>query len=70
MRIILTKINTTLWQLNQNIFFVGQDVDQRHDLMGCGAVWGHGSQRGSDFSATPLPIVADAVGDYLAKEDS
>jgi len=31
-----------------------------------GAVWGHGAQRGSEFSATSLHLVAEAVGDYLA----
>ncbi|MDH4010970.1 MAG: nitric-oxide reductase large subunit, partial [Desulfobacterales bacterium] len=32
----------------------GQDVYQRFGLMDHGAVWGHGSQRGSEFSATSL----------------
>ena len=44
----------------------GQDVYQRYGLMDHGAVWGHGSQRGSEFSATSLHLVAEAVGDYLA----
>jgi len=49
--------------------FAGQQVYQRYGLMDHGAVWGHGSQRGSEFSATSLHIVAEAVGDYLAQKD-
>ena len=47
----------------------GQDVYQRYGLMDHGAVWGHGAQRGSEFSATSLHIIAEAVGDYLAMAD-
>jgi len=47
----------------------GQDVYQRFGLMDHGAVWGHGSQRGSEFSAESLHIIAEAVGDYLAMAD-
>ena len=42
----------------------GQNVYQRYGLMDQGAVWGHGSQRGPEFSATSLKIIADAIGDY------
>jgi len=47
----------------------GQDVYQRFGLMDHGAVWGHGSQRGSEFSATTLHLMAAAIGDYLAEVD-
>jgi nitric oxide reductase subunit B len=47
----------------------GQDVYQRYGLMDHGAVWGHGSQRGSEFSATSLHIEAEAVGDYIAQKE-
>ena len=47
----------------------GQDVYQRYGLMDHGAVWGHGSQRGPEFSAASLHIIAEAVGDYLARTD-
>ena len=47
----------------------GQDVYQRYGLMDHGAVWGHGSQRGSEFSATSLHIMAEAVGEHLAMAD-
>ena len=46
----------------------GQDVYQRYGLMDHGAVWGHGSQRGPEFSAASLNIMAEAVGDYLAQQ--
>jgi nitric oxide reductase subunit B len=47
----------------------GQDVYQRYGLMDQGAVWGHGSQRGPEFSAASLHIIAEGVGDYLAQKD-
>ncbi|MGD8765753.1 MAG: hypothetical protein PVG87_25825, partial [Desulfobacteraceae bacterium] len=47
----------------------GQDVYQRYGLMDHGAVWGHGSQRGPEFSAASLHIMAEAIGDYLGQKD-
>ncbi|MDP2645562.1 MAG: cbb3-type cytochrome c oxidase subunit I [Desulfobacterales bacterium] len=47
----------------------GQDVYQRYGLMDHGAVWGHGSQRGPEFSAASLNIMAVAVGDHYAQKD-
>ncbi len=47
----------------------GQDVYQRYGLMDQGAVWGHGSQRGPEFSAASLHIIAEATGDYFAQQD-
>ncbi|MBW1944472.1 MAG: cbb3-type cytochrome c oxidase subunit I [Deltaproteobacteria bacterium] len=47
----------------------GQDVYQRYGLMDHGAVWGHGSQRGPEFSATSLHIMAESIGDYLGRKD-
>ena len=47
----------------------GQDVYQRYGLMDHGAVWGHGSQRGPEFSAASLHMIAEAVGDYYAQKD-
>ena len=47
----------------------GQDVYQRYGLMDHGAVWGHGSQRGPEFSAASLHIIAEATGDYLSQMD-
>ena len=52
----------------ENIF-AGQDVYQRYGLMDQGAVWGHGSQRGPEFSASTLHIMADAIGEYFAQKD-
>ena len=47
----------------------GQDVYQRYGLMDHGAVWGHGSQRGPEFSATTLHMVAEAARDHIAKKE-
>lgn len=46
----------------------GQDVYQRYGLMDHGSVWGHGSQRGAEFSATSLHLLSEAVGGFLANE--
>ena len=47
----------------------GQNVYQMYGLMDQGAVWGHGSQRGPEFSAASLKLIADAIGDYYARKD-
>jgi nitric oxide reductase subunit B len=47
----------------------GQDVYQRYGLMDHGSVWGHGSQRGPEFSATSLHLLSEAVRDLLVKEE-
>jgi nitric oxide reductase subunit B len=39
----------------------GQDVYQRYGLMDHGSVWGHGSQRGMEFSAVSLHRIGEAV---------
>ena len=49
--------------------FAGQDVYQRYGLMDHGAVWGHGSQRGPEFSAASLHLIAEAIGDFFAQKD-
>lgn len=45
----------------------GQDVYQRYGLMDHGSVWGHGSQRGMEFSAVTLHLVGHAVREHLAQ---
>jgi nitric oxide reductase subunit B len=47
----------------------GQDVYQRYGLMDHGSVWGHGSQRGAEFSATSLHLLSETVRDLLAIEE-
>jgi len=47
----------------------GQNVYQRYGLMDHGAVWGHGSQRGPEFSAASLNLIAEAVGDTFARKE-
>ncbi len=43
----------------------GQGVYQRYGLMDHGSVWGHGSQRGMEFSAVTLHLVGDALSHRL-----
>jgi nitric oxide reductase subunit B len=44
----------------------GQDVYQRYGLMDHGSVWGHGSQRGMEFSAVTLHRTGEKVRKQLA----
>jgi len=44
----------------------GQDVYQRYGLMDHGSIWGHGSLRGMDFSATTLHLIGEVMRDYYA----
>ena len=39
----------------------GQDVYQRYGLMDHGSVWGHGSQRGMEFSAVTVHLIGETV---------
>jgi nitric oxide reductase subunit B len=45
----------------------GQDVYQRYGLMDHGSVWGHGSQRGMEFSAVTLHRMAQIVRDNISQ---
>ncbi len=47
----------------------GQDVFQRYGLMDHGSVWGHGSQRGMEFSAVTLHRVGEKVRDQIALKE-
>jgi nitric oxide reductase subunit B len=44
----------------------GQDVFQRYGLMDHGSVWGHGSQRGSEFSALTLHRIGERVQENIS----
>ncbi|MFH1723298.1 MAG: cbb3-type cytochrome c oxidase subunit I [Elusimicrobiota bacterium] len=44
----------------------GQQVYQRYGLMDHGSVWGHGSQRGPEFSAATLHMVGETVRERIA----
>ncbi len=46
----------------------GQDAYQKYGLMDHGSVWGHGSLRGMDFSATTLHRVGRAMQSFRARE--
>ena len=47
----------------------GQDVFQSHGLMDQGSVWGHGTQRGPEFSAASLHIISEKVRSSIAQTD-
>ncbi|RTZ95889.1 MAG: nitric-oxide reductase large subunit [Deltaproteobacteria bacterium] len=47
----------------------GQNTYQRYGLMDHGAVWGHGSQRGPEFSALTLHIMSITIGEFYARKD-
>ncbi len=47
----------------------GQNMYQRYGLMDHGAVWGHGSQRGPEFSATTLHLMANVVGNLFSEKE-
>lgn len=47
----------------------GQDVYQRCGLMDHGSVWGHGAQRGAEFSAFSLHLSGDRVRNELARKE-
>jgi nitric oxide reductase subunit B len=44
----------------------GQDVYQRYGLMDHGSVWGHGSQRGMEFSAVTLHLMSEKVRENIS----
>ena len=44
----------------------GQDVYQRYGLMDHGSVWGHGSQRGMEFSAVTLHRIGEKVREEIS----
>jgi len=44
----------------------GQNVYQKYGLMDHGSIWGHGSLRGMDFSATTLHMIGEVMRDYYA----
>jgi nitric oxide reductase subunit B len=46
----------------------GQAVWQKYGLMDNGSVWGHGTYRGNDYTATTLHIVGEKMRDYYAMQ--
>jgi nitric oxide reductase subunit B len=54
--------------LDKDAIIRGQDAYQKYGLMDHGSVWGHGSLRGMDFSATTLHLVGKAMQSSYAKE--
>ena len=46
----------------------GQNAYQRYGLMDLGSVWGHGTLRGLDFSATTLNLMGQYMRHYYAEK--
>jgi nitric oxide reductase subunit B len=47
----------------------GQEVYQRYGLMDHGSIWGHGTQRGPEFSAKTLHLMSRSIRDHVALQD-
>lgn len=47
----------------------GQETYQKYGLMDHGSVWGHGSQRGMEFSAQSLHLMSMAASNYAAEKE-
>ncbi len=56
--------------LEKSDILAGQNVYQRYGLMDHGSVWGHGSQRGMEFSAVTLHLAGKAVREFIAAQES
>ncbi len=54
---------------NRSDIMFGQEVYQKYGLMDHGSIWGHGSLRGMDFSATTLHLLGQYMRDYYANHD-
>ena len=50
--------------LDKDAIMRGQDVYQQYGLMDHGSVWGHGSLRGMDFSATTLHLMGKTMQSF------
>lgn len=62
---VMTSEGKVLFQKTD--IMAGQQVYQRYGLMDHGSIWGHGSQRGPEFSAASLHIVSETVRDFFVK---
>ena len=60
-------VNEEVIILRDNIIN-GQNAYQKYGLMDHGSVWGHGTLRGMDFSATTLHMIGEYIREYYAKE--
>jgi nitric oxide reductase subunit B len=47
----------------------GQQVWQKYGLMDNGSVWGHGTYRGNDYTATTLYLVGQFMRDFHAQQE-
>ncbi|MEK7309975.1 MAG: cbb3-type cytochrome c oxidase subunit I [Planctomycetota bacterium] len=49
---------------------LGQDAYQKHGLMDHGSVWGHGTLRGMDFSATTIHLMVTYIAEFYNKPEN
>lgn len=54
-------------QIDGEAIWRGQEVYQKYGLMDHGSVWGHGTQRGMDFSAQSLHLMGQMMRESLAQ---
>lgn len=60
--------------VNGNVIITGDDIRngqnayQKYGLMDHGSIWGHGTLRGMDFSATTLHMMGDLMREYYARQ--
>lgn len=54
--------------LDGDLIKEGQKVYQKYGLMDHGSIWGHGSLRGMDFSATTLHLLGQYMREFYAME--
>ncbi len=52
----------------QKDIFSGQHVWQKYGLMDNGSVWGHGTYRGNDYSATTLHLMGSHMRNFIARD--
>ena len=64
---VVGQDGTLLFQKSD--ILAGQDVYQRYGLMDHGSVWGHGSQRGAEFSALTLHLISESLKERLAQQE-
>ncbi len=54
---------------DEEAIFRGQAVWQKYGLMDNGSVWGHGTYRGNDYTATSLHLLGEFMRDYHARAE-
>lgn len=55
--------------ISENSVMEGQHVWQKFGLMDNGSVWGHGTYRGNDYTATTLHMIGDAMKEFHSQKE-